>query len=244
MDRRTFTKRLFTIAALGAATDKLATTGARAQVSQSETQGQVKKDGKFRIRVLVYDGADEVDFTAPIEVFGYVASQRADVDVALVSLEPKAMVTGAFGMKVVPDGVYDNPPNLLVVPGGGWLSGSPHGVRAEIARGKILDIIRGAHAGGSIVASACTGAMALAATGLLDGKLATTHNGALADLRRTKAKVVQARVVDDGNILTGGGVTSTFDLALWLTERFWGHELAQRASAYLEYPLPTDVYRG
>jgi transcriptional regulator GlxA family with amidase domain len=244
MDRRTLTKHLFTLATFGAIVDWFAATGASAQASQTDTQGQIKKDGKFRIRVLVYDGADEVDFTAPIEVFGYVASQRSDVDVALASLEPKASVTGAFGLKVIPDGVYDTPPNLLVVPGGGWVSHSPRGVRAEIARGKILDIIRAAHAGGSIIASACTGAMALAATGLLDGKLATTHNGALADLRRTKAKVVQARVVDDGNILTGGGVTSTFDLALWITERFWGHELAARASAYLEYPLPTDVYRG
>jgi transcriptional regulator GlxA family with amidase domain len=243
VDRRALTKQLVTLAAFAAAADWFAK-GASAQVSQLDTPGRDKKDGKFRIRVLVYDGADEVDFTAPIEVFGYVASQRPDVDVALVSLEPKASVTGAFGLKVIPDGVYKSPPTLLIVPGGGWVSHSPHGVRAEIARGKILDILRAAHANGSIVASACTGAMALAAAGLLDGKMATTHNGALADLRRTKAKVVEARVVDDGNILTGGGVTSTFDLALWITERFWGRELALRASAYLEYPLPTNVVRG
>lgn len=243
MDRRTLSKQLV-LGAFSAVVNWLAATGASAQVSPTDTQGQKKRDGKFRIRVLVYDGADEVDFTAPIEVFGYVASQRSDVDVALVSLEPKATVTGAFGLKVVPDGVYESPPNLLIVPGGGWVSHSPRGVRAEIARGKLLDIIRSAHANGSIVASACTGAMALAAAGLLDGKLATTHNGALADLRRTKAKVVAARVVDDGTILTGGGVTSTFDLALWITERLWGRELAQRASAYLEYPLPTNVVHG
>ncbi len=243
MDRRTLTKQLVTVVTFAAAADWFAT-AASAQASQPGTRGRKKKDGKFRIRVLVYDGADEIDFTAPIEVFGYVASQRPDVDVALISLEPKAIVTGAFGLKVVPDGAYKSPPDLLVVPGGGWVSHSPRGVRAEIARGKILEIIRASHAGGSIVASACTGAMALAATGLLDGKLATTHRGALADLRRTKAKVVDARVVDDGDILTGGGVTSTFDLALWLTERLWGHELALRASAYLEYPLPTNVVHG
>lgn len=243
MDRRTLSKQLV-LGAFGAVVNWFAATGASAQVSAPDTQGRDKGDGKFRIRVLVFDGADEVDFTAPIEVFGYVASQRPDVDVALVSLEPKTIVTGAFGLKVVPDGVYETAPNLLIVPGGGWVSHSPRGIRAEIARGKILDIIRAAHANGSIVASACTGAMALAAAGLLDGKLAMTHNGALADLRRSKAKVVAARVVDDGNILTGGGVTSTFDLALWITERLWGRELALRASAYLEYPLPTNVVHG
>jgi len=242
LDRRTLTKQLFTLATLSAVADWFAATGASAQARQPDTQGQDKEERKFRIRVLVYDGADEVDFTAPIEVFGFVASQRSDVDVALVSLEPQATVTGAFGLTVAPRGVLDDAPNLLIVPGGGWVSHSARGVRAEIARGKLLHAIRAAHAGGSVVAGACTGAMALAAAGLLDGRPATTHHGAIADLRRTKAQVVEARVVDDGDVLTGGGVTTTFDLALWITERFWGHALAARVADYLEYPLPSNVY--
>jgi len=88
----------------------------------------------------------------------------------------------------------------------------------------------------------CTGAMALAAAGLLDGRAAVTHRDALEDLRRTKALVIEARVVDDGDILTCGGVTSSIDLALWLVERQWGTELADKISRSLEYTRSRDVY--
>lgn len=243
MDRRSLIKRSFALASFAAFTDMMAASKTTAEERQMTMQEQ-NKARDFQIRVLVYDGADDIDFVAPMEVFGFAATQHPGIDVALVTLTPQAIVSGAFGLKVSPAGVLAGTPDLLLVPGGGWVNHSPQGVRAEIARGKILDAIRAAHAAGSIVAGACTGAMALAAAGVLDGRPATTHHGALADLRRTKARVVEARVADDGNILTCGGVTSTFDLALWLTERFWGEALAARVADYLEYKRSPDVYRG
>jgi transcriptional regulator GlxA family with amidase domain len=242
MDRRSLIKRSFALASLAAFADMMAASKITAEERQMTMQEQKARD--FQIRVLVYDGADDIDFVAPMEVFGFAATQRPGIDVALVTLAPQAIVASAFALKVSPNGVLAGTPDLLLVPGGGWVNHSPQGVRAEIARGKILDVIRAAHAAGSIVAGACTGAMALAAAGLLDGRPATTHHGAIPDLRRTKARVVEARVVDDGNILTCGGVTSTFDLALWLTERFWGDALAARVADYLEYERSPDVYRG
>jgi transcriptional regulator GlxA family with amidase domain len=243
MDRRTLTKHLLALGSLGMLADMATTVKAPAEAALGETP-KPDKGRKFQIRVLVYDGADDIDFVAPMEVFGFAATQHAGIDVALVTLAPQAIVASAFALNVSPNGVLTGVPDLLLVPGGGWVNHSPQGVRAEIARGKILEVIRAAHAAGSIVAGACTGAMALAAAGLLDGRPATTHHGAIADLRRTKARVVEARVVDDGNILTCGGVTSTFDLALWLTERFWGEALAARVADYLEYTRSPDVYRG
>ncbi|MBY6240802.1 DJ-1/PfpI family protein [Methylosinus sp. Sm6] len=239
MDRRTLTKRLLTVATLATATGRAAV---GAPIEASEPKKIQGRDGsRFRIRVLAFDGADEIDFTAPMRVFGFVATQRPGVDLALVTLQPRSVVKGAFGMSVAPDGVLDDVPDLLIVPGGGWVTGAGQGVRAEIGNGALLNAIRASHQGGAIVAGACTGAMALAAAGLLDGRPATTHHNALPDLRRTKAQVVEARVVDDKDVLTCGGVTSTFDLALWIVERFWGATLADRSTDYLEHSRSLDV---
>lgn len=239
MDRRTLTKRLLTVATLATVTGRAA---AGAPNEASGPKAMEGRDGsRFRIRVLVFDGADEIDFTAPMRVFGFVATQRPGVDLALVTLEPRRVVRGAFGMSVAPDGVLEDVPDLLIVPGGGWVTGAAQGVRAEIARGALPNAILEARRGGAIVAGACTGAMALAAAGLLDGRPATTHHNALADLRRTKAQVVEARVVDDAEVLTCGGVTSTFDLALWIVERFWGAPLAESSMDYLEYSRSLNV---
>jgi len=133
-------------------------------------------------------------------------------------------------------------PNLLVVPGGGWVDGEPKGVRAQIARGTLLDVIQRVHQRGSVVAGVCTGAMALATAGILDRRPATTHHLTLQDLRKTGACVVTSRVVDAGDVVTCAGVTASLDLSLWLVERFWGLQAAEAVSRQLEYQRSPDVY--
>ena len=85
--------------------------------------------------------------------------------------------------------------------------------------------------------------MLLAAAGLLEGRPATTHHTALADLRAAGADVVEARVVDDGDVVTAGGVTSGLDLVLWLVERHFGPALAVAAERELEYERRGTVWR-
>ena len=77
--------------------------------------------------------------------------------------------------------------------------------------------------------------MLLARAGVLDGRPAVTHGGALDDLRATDAEVVDARVVDDGDVLTAGGITSGLDLALHLIERLVDRETADAVATGLEY---------
>jgi len=202
----------------------------------------------MKIRILVFEGADELDFIGPLEVFRRLATLADAIDVRLVAiertLESWQQVTAAYGLRVVPDGLlYDNA-NLLVVPGGGWASHSPHGIRHEIERGLLPQRIAELHAKGCVIAGVCTGTMALAAAGLLDGRPAVTHHAALPDLRLTSAKVVEARVVDDGDIVTCGGVTSSLDLALHLVERFQSRTLADEIAAAMEYARNTDVYHA
>ncbi|ESP89487.1 DJ-1/PfpI family protein, partial [Candidatus Halobonum tyrrellensis] len=99
------------------------------------------------------------------------------------------------------------------------------------------------HDAGATVAAVCTGGMLLAAAGLLDGRPAVTHAGAVADLRETGADVRdEARLVDDGDVLTAGGVTSGLDLALHLVEREAGAAVADRVATTIEYERQHEAY--
>jgi transcriptional regulator GlxA family with amidase domain len=189
------------------------------------------------IAILVYDGFDELDAIGPFEAFEMAADDGAPFAVSLVTVEERSRVTAAHGLRMEPDGVLspDDPPDLLVVPGGGWNDRRERGAWAEAERGTIPDAVARAHAAGATVASVCTGGMLLSRAGLLDGRPAVTHAGALEDLRATAADVVEARVVDDGDVVTAGGITSGLDLALHLIERLADRETADGVATRLEY---------
>jgi transcriptional regulator GlxA family with amidase domain len=195
----------------------------------------------MNVRIIIFDGVDEIDFLAPYTVFQRAAKRRPEVDVRLVTLEPAVSVVCGQGLTVLADGVMDAAPDLVFVPGGGWVDGAPHGVRAAIERGLLPETIARLRGQGSIIAGICTGVMALAAAGILQGGTATTHRSAMDDLRQAGVQVVEARVVDTGAIVTCGGVTSAFDLSLWLVERLWGAGPANRIAAAIEYPRSSDV---
>lgn len=77
----------------------------------------------------------------------------------------------------------------------------------------------------------------------LDGRPAVTHHTATDDLRARGAEAVEARVVDDGDVVTCGGVTAGIDLALWFVEREWGREVASEVETVAEYERTTDPVR-
>jgi transcriptional regulator GlxA family with amidase domain len=132
--------------------------------------------------------------------------------------------------------VLDPAPELLVVPGGAWASRAPQGAWAEVRRGVIPAAIAERHAAGSVVAGVCTGVMLLAASGMLRGRPAVTHRVALEELREAGADLrPEARVVDDGDVLSAGGVTSAIDLALHIVERERGEEAAAVGARRIEY---------
>ena len=196
------------------------------------------------IAVVLYDGFDELDAIGPYEVFASAADRGAGFDVSLRTLDPAERVTASHGTRIEPDGSHDEvDPDLLVVPGGGWNDRAGQGAWAQ-SQGALPDELARRHGDGTTIAAVCTGGMILAAAGLLDGRPATTHHGALADLRDTDAEVVDARVVDDGDVLTAGGITSGLDLALWLVEREAGVDLAESVAAELEYDRSGEIHRS
>ncbi|WP_332898935.1 DJ-1/PfpI family protein [Haladaptatus sp. CMSO5] len=190
-----------------------------------------------RIDILCYDGFDELDAIGPYEVFQSAAAFDAPFDVRLVTLDARETVTASHGLSVGIDGVLDTeqPADIVVVPGGGWNTRSEKGAWAEAEKGAVPDALVAAHDAGATVAAVCTGGMLLARAGLIDGRPAVTHASALDELRATDAEVIDARVVDDGDILTAGGVTSGLDLALHLVEREASEEIATRVATELEY---------
>lgn len=190
----------------------------------------------MRMSIVIFDGVDEFDFVAPYEILCHAAAIDNRHDIELVTFEPVEQITAAHGLRVCPDNYYSGHCDLLVIPGGGWVNHAEQGIRTEIEKLTLLDAIRNAHTAGSTLAAICTGTMALAHAGLLDGRKAITHQGAVEDLRTfAGGNIVDARVVDDGDIITCGGVTSGIDLSLWLVERFWNQSIAKQVARYMEY---------
>lgn len=217
----------------------------------------------MNVEILLYEGFDELDAVGPYEVFCNAAETGGDLAVSLVTHEPTETITASHGLRVEPHGILGEP-GLLVVPGGGWNSRDERGTWGEYERNEIVPLLAEHHDRGATLASVCTGAMLLAKAGVLDGRPAITHAGAMDDLRNTDAEVVEARVVDsegcprrpsgrttgvvprvvdDGDVLTAGGVTAGIDLALWIVEREVGEEIAQRVATTMEYERTGDVYR-
>jgi transcriptional regulator GlxA family with amidase domain len=200
----------------------------------------------YDVAILLYDGFDELDAVGPFEVFENAGRAGADCDVRLVTLDDRETVTASHGLRVGVDGTLDpaDAPDLLVVPGGGWSDPAAPGAGLEAERGAIPEAVAAHHGAGATVAGVCTGGMLLARGGLLDGRPAVTHHTALDDLRAAGADVREDRVVDDGDVLTAGGVTSGLDLSLHVVEREFGADVADRVAREIEYERRHDPVRG
>jgi len=198
----------------------------------------------MKAQIVLYDGFDELDAVAPYEVLVAAAKRGAPFEVELAHLEGAREVVGSQGLAVRATAALAERLELLVVPGGRWADRSSLvGARVEAERGTLPRAIGRIHAGGARVASVCTGAMLLAAAGLTRGRHATTHHVAREALRASGAVLIDARVVDDGNLITAGGITSGLDLALWLVEREAGAALALELERHLEYERRGTVWR-
>ena len=203
----------------------------------------------MRIEIPLFHGFDDVDAIAPYEVLANAAVTQPGVTVELVGAHGPGEVVSSHGARFVTEHGLSEDADLVVVPGGGW-NGPRHyglevsdevqernqGVRREYEDGRLAARLAELHAGGTRIASVCTGALLLAQAGVLAGRPATTHRGALDQLEQLGVEVDrEARVVDAGDVLTCGGVTSGLDLALHVVEREWGAGLAAAIATLMEH---------
>jgi len=187
------------------------------------------------VDILVFDGVDELDAVGPFEVCRS-AGQFAEVETRIVTRGGQPWVTGAYGLKMESDGAFEpSRADVLIVPGGGWAARAEQGAFAEFQRGDLLPLLAAAVESTSIMAGICTGTMLLAHAGVIGDRRANTHRSAQADLAQTGATVVPDRVVDSGDLVTCGGVTSGIDAALWIVERMCSRDVADRVADRMEY---------
>ena len=179
---------------------------------------------------VIFDGMTAMDFIGIYDPLTRLKTMNIVPDFQWKVCARSEQVADDKGLRVQADAVgepltgYD----LLVVPGG-------MGTRKLQHDGAFIDWLRSADTA-QVKASVCTGALLLGAAGYLRGKRATTHPNALEDLKPYCASVVTDRVVDEGNILTAGGVTSGIDLGLHLVERFAGADARVRVARQMDYP--------
>ncbi|QIY58567.1 DJ-1/PfpI family protein [Streptomyces sp. RPA4-5] len=215
-------------------------------------------------QIVLFDGFDLLDVIAPYEVLyaGGAASDGA-VDVELVSAEGRReVVSGTGGVTLRATAALDpERAGLIVVPGAAGRVGTPGEASDEDAGARTPDefisvlLGRAAQTGlpsllkaamdrpGLTVATVCGGSLLLGLAGLLKGRHATTHHLALETLAETGAQVVPARMVDDGDLVTGGGVTSGLDLGLYLLEREVGPKIARAVEELFAYERRGVVWR-
>lgn len=196
---------------------------------------------KCNVGILIFDGGEVLDFAGPFEVFSPsrlvpgVESRRSEESApfsVFTIARPREVVVATGGLQVLPHYAFSDAPriDLLVVPGG-------FGTRRLLHDPETLDWIRRTAARAQKVTSVCTGSLLLAKAGLLEGRRATTHWGALELLESLDPtmKVERGlRVVDDG-IISSAGVASGIDMAFHVVGALFGREVADETARYIEY---------
>ncbi|MCW2539798.1 MAG: transcriptional regulator [Frankiales bacterium] len=192
--------------------------------------GRAARVGAHLVAILVYDGVKLLDVAGPADVFAEANRLGADYRVVLVS-PTGADVTTSIGIKLAVDGGPDVEP----APDTFLIAGGDSYPRTAVPR-DLVDAARAVSAGAGRVASICTGAFILAATGLLDGKRATTH-WKVADTLASRYPMTRvepdAIYVRDGTIYTSAGVSAGIDLALALVEEDYGPDLTREVARML-----------
>jgi transcriptional regulator GlxA family with amidase domain len=190
----------------------------------------------MKFGIFIYDGVEPID----LATFGVLSmARRIRADIEICALAPAAgKVTLSNGLVVMADHALGNAPrqDVIVVTGGpGWVG--------ESQRPETLAALR-RRAADTLLVSVCTGGMILGASGVLDGKRATTKREVVPPevppIQRMRElhpliDVREASLVDEDRVITGGGVSLCIDAMLHLLKRFYGAEVADETARILEY---------
>lgn len=192
----------------------------------------------MRIGFIIYDGMTSLDFVGVYDPLVRLKNMGFVRDLKWQVCALSSQVKDVSGLVLMATSVAQplDIHDMIVVPGG-------FGSRKLMKDDDFMAWLRTAESCGLKV-SVCTGALLLGAAGFLRGKKATTHPSALEELRKYCSQVIESRIVDEGEVITAGGVAASIDLGLYLCSRLAGRRAEERIRRQIDYPYLYDTYPG
>lgn len=185
------------------------------------------------VLILLFDEVEVLDFAGPFEVFSVTGRQQTSKPFNVMTCARKSPVLARNSLSINPSHTLEDAPksDIIIVPGG-------YGTRRLLKDEPLLAWIRERSAQAELTLSVCTGSLLLGAAGLLQGREATTHHGAFNELRAISPEITvceDRRIIDTGNIVTCGGISSGIDMSLYVVGRLLGEAIARETASYMEY---------
>ena len=191
------------------------------------------------VGIVLFPDFEELDAMGPRETLGMMARISGGQWRVMMVSEDGEPVRAFLGTSIVADHSFaDCPPlDVILVPGG-------TGTRSEVDNEKLIEFIRDTGANAEYVVSVCTGAFLLHRAGFLAGKRATTHWGAIGDLKALGDVEVRdgERWVQDSNVITSAGISAGIDMSLYLVSQLTDRRTAANVQKMMEYyPQPPEL---
>jgi len=190
------------------------------------------------VGILMFNEIEVLDFAGPFEVFSLTTIPQQDKKPFVVKTVSQTgnMVMARNGLKIQPDYSFENASefDILVIPGGYGAE------QIEIHNDILIEWIKSRANGVELMTSVCTGAFLLAKAGLLDEKRATTHWMDIDRLEKEFPKVIVKRdvkFVEEGAIITSGGISAGINMCFHIVEKLLGKEIAQATAKRMEYEI-------
>jgi len=189
-----------------------------------------------RVAIVIFDEVEVLDFCGPFEVFAVTGRRLSETPFQIVTVaEEMKPITARGGLSINPSHDFAGCPqiDILLIPGG-------MGTRREMNNPTLIQWLTERAGKAELVLSVCSGALVLAKAGLLEGMTATTHHGALEELRNVSPSIAidaSQRFIDNGRVIVSAGIAAGIDMSLHVVARLLGGEQARETARYMEYPL-------
>jgi transcriptional regulator GlxA family with amidase domain len=192
----------------------------------------------MHVQILLFDGYLELDVFGALEVLRLARAAGVDARVELVRLQ-SATVTSANGLQLhvgkLLEAATAGP--LLLIPGGGWVAGAEPGSWGRAQRARIGAAVEPLHAAGTRLGAIGTGSLFPGEVGILSGRRVALFPGGAEELRSLGADPIEAPVIDEGDLITAGGVNAGIELALRLMEAAAGAAAAEAIRLGMGYSV-------